>query len=122
MDRSSTLVLEGQVDNLPSLSVNQSAAVDGALVLRISLPPNFSSYGVWHNYTIMTCGSKCQGSFREVIVEHDGDCASNVATQEYRERESLITIAVSFSRLPICVASLSLPPLLLSVLFILLLQ
>lgn len=114
MDGSSTLVLEGQVDSLPSLNVSDSATVDGQLVLHLSLPPTFSSYGVWQNYTIMSCGEQCQGKFQKIVVEPVGGCASTVDVQERRERDSLISIALAVRKLEICFASDFLPSLMFS--------
>lgn len=119
MDGASTLVLEGSANTLPSLNVSDSATVDGKLLLRISLPPMFSSYGVWQNFTIMTCSQECRGTFQALKVETNGDCASVADYREVRERESLIAVAVSFAKLPVCLAPAFLPPLMLCVMIML---
>lgn len=111
MDGASTLVLEGRVDSLLTFNVTDSATLDGRLVLRISLPPGFTSYGVWQNYTIMTCNYQCHGKFVDATVEHDGDCGSIANVREFRERESSLIIAVSFDKSPICFASTFIPSL-----------
>lgn len=109
MDGASTLVLEGRADTLPSLNVSESASVDGQLVLRISLPPTFSSFGVWQNYTIMTCSHRCHGNFRHLTVEDVGTCTSIADVQEDQGRGSSISIAVLFDKLPTCFSPTFLP-------------
>lgn len=109
MDAASTLVLEGRTDTLPSLKVSDTASVDGNLILRISLPPTFSSYGKWQNYTIMTCSRQCSGEFQNVKVEKVGPCTPIEEVGEVRESENLMSIAISFGKTPICFAPHALP-------------
>lgn len=109
MDGSSTLVLEGSSDNLPQLAVNDSATVAGALVLRTSLPPNFSSFGVRQNFTIVTCGLQCQGGFQDIKVELVDDCVTVEEAEEVRPRDGLLAVAVVFSKPAVCLAPAFLP-------------
>lgn len=107
MDGTSTLVLEGDVDGLPTLNVTDSASIDGLLIIRVALPPNFSSYNVWHNYTIMKCNRECSGNFQKVRMEKVGasGCASTIDdVYDVHHRQSVIEISVSFSRPPVCFA------------------
>lgn len=113
MDGASTLVLEGGVDSLPSLNVSESAMVDGQLLLRISLPPTFSDFGVWQNYTIMNCGYRCHDSFRHVAVENVDPCTSIVDVGEVVELDNVIFVAVSFDKTQTCFAPALLPQLIL---------
>lgn len=114
MDGTSTLVLEGQADNFPTLHVNDSATLDGILILRISISPtNFPPPGVWQNFTIIICHGQCRGSFQKVIVSHVGSCGVIEDVGEDYVRESRVSVAVLFAKEPICVAPAALPPIVL---------
>lgn len=96
---------------MPSLNVSDSAEVDGKLILRISLPPSFTSYGVWQNYTIMTCQQECRGRFQSVeIDESAGSCLSIEKFQPFSEENSH-HISILFHHLETCFASALFPSL-----------
>lgn len=109
MDGASALVLEGRTDALPSLNVSDSATVDGTLVLRISLPPTFSSWGVWQNYTIMNCEQQCHGVFRSVSLELAGSCFA-IKDHEHSNLDNALRIAILFQHLETCFAAAFVPP------------
>lgn len=111
MDGTSTLVLEGHTDDLPFVTVNESATVDGSLVIRLTLSPTFSSYGLWQDFTVIKCNYECSGTFQEVKVEHVGPECALIEDKQVRQRESLISIAVNFGRSQICFAPASMPQL-----------
>lgn len=112
MDGASTLVLEGQIDDFPKLNVSGLATLDGELIVRVSVPSNFSAFGTWQSVTVLTCSRQCLGGFRNVTVESVGACISIEEVREVREIENLMTIAVSFDKPPICFSASFLPPLL----------
>lgn len=109
MDGTSTLILEGEADKMPSLRVNDSATLNGHLVLRISLPSTFTSYGTWQNYTIMTC-RQCQGAFADVTIE-SSSCVSAEVSQPVQGKNS-IHVLVLLTRSEVCFAATVMPPLL----------
>lgn len=109
MDGTSTLILEGEADKMPSLRVNDSATLNGHLVLRISLPSTFTSYGTWQNYTIMTC-RQCQGAFASVKIE-SSSCVSTEVFQPFQSEKSF-HISVLFRHSEVCFAATVMPPLL----------
>ena len=110
MNSMSTIVLEGEANNLPTLAVNESGTIDGTLVIRISLPSTFSSYGIWMNYTIVTCQQQCRGSFRSVLVEGAGNCAKIEESRQF-SGENSHHISVLFTRVENCFVAALLPSL-----------
>lgn len=110
MDQGSILLLKGQAGNLPALNVSESATLSGTLIVQLTIPSDFSSYGYWENYTVVRCGRQCNGSFEKIIVEHDGACAKVEDQGEVVERDSLLMIAVKVELLPMCMAPGVLPP------------
>lgn len=112
MDDASILVLEGHGGQLPTVNVTGSAKVGGQLILRPSLPPNFSSYGQSQNYTIMKCGIQCIGGW-QLAVEDLGECNVVKDVRQFRQAQSALMVAVTFGKSELCFSSKLLPPLLL---------
>lgn len=113
MDGASTLVLHGSPSTLPMIE-SDAASLDGTLVLRLALPPTFSSFGTWQNFTVVKCHQECQGGFDEVIVELVHGCAAVEAVDEIRPRQSVLALAISLTRPDGCLASNFWPPFFLS--------
>lgn len=109
MDGSSTLVLEGQTDTFPSVNVSDSATVDGNLVLHVTLPSTFNSYGQWQNYTIMTCRKQCGGEFQSVVIESDSPCSTIESYQPFSD-DKAFHLSILFKH-ESCFAAVIFPPL-----------
>lgn len=111
MDPASTLIINGTTDDFPSINVSDSATVDGTLVIRIS-PSATANFGVWQNYTIMTCRQQCHGSFQSVVIELESvsSCSSIDKFQQLNEGHAH-RILFLIKHLDACVATVYLPPL-----------